>query len=264
MDCEIARDAMSALMDGEDPGVEPEVLEAHLQGCDRCRSWRLTAHELTRQVRLQPLQSDVAKPEELVRQLHEVFTASSRHDLLRFLRIGLLVVGLAQIAVTLPTLFTGGSDYAWDLLSLQVALAVGFWVCALRPSRASAFVLMMGTGSLMMVATAIVELARGRTDLLDEAPHVVTLVGWLLICFTSKRVPSDAESERIRVPLHLGQITGLWHQGTSHLRPGTTHEATMHEATSRRRAAEHDAVASKIAQTAGVRPSGAMRDQRAS
>jgi predicted anti-sigma-YlaC factor YlaD len=52
MECERAREAISARIDGEDPGVPDGALQAHLDGCASCRDWQQRAHVMTRRARL--------------------------------------------------------------------------------------------------------------------------------------------------------------------------------------------------------------------
>jgi predicted anti-sigma-YlaC factor YlaD len=52
MDCDRAREAISARIDGEDPGLPDDALDAHLVGCTACRSWRQTARAVTRRARI--------------------------------------------------------------------------------------------------------------------------------------------------------------------------------------------------------------------
>ncbi len=52
MDCDRAREAISAGIDGEDSGLPDGALEAHLAGCTACRSWRQAAHAVTRRARI--------------------------------------------------------------------------------------------------------------------------------------------------------------------------------------------------------------------
>jgi predicted anti-sigma-YlaC factor YlaD len=58
MDCDGAREAISARIDGEDPGLPDGALDAHLAGCTACRSWRQSAHAVTRLVRIRGLYLD--------------------------------------------------------------------------------------------------------------------------------------------------------------------------------------------------------------
>jgi predicted anti-sigma-YlaC factor YlaD len=52
MECYRAREAISARIDGEDPGVADDALQAHLADCPGCRAWQQRAHAVTRRARL--------------------------------------------------------------------------------------------------------------------------------------------------------------------------------------------------------------------
>src|SRR5260221_11327272 len=52
MECDRAREAGLARMDGEDCGVPGAALVAHLSGCAGCRAWEQRAHVVTRRARL--------------------------------------------------------------------------------------------------------------------------------------------------------------------------------------------------------------------
>jgi len=52
MACDGAREAISARIDGEDPGCPEGAIEAHLARCGACRDWQQRAHALTRRTRL--------------------------------------------------------------------------------------------------------------------------------------------------------------------------------------------------------------------
>jgi predicted anti-sigma-YlaC factor YlaD len=54
MNCESAREAVSALLDGEAPGVGRRAIEHHLAGCTDCRAWREAAYTVTRRARIGP------------------------------------------------------------------------------------------------------------------------------------------------------------------------------------------------------------------
>src|SRR2546423_12796886 len=45
--CDVARVALSAQLDDEDPGVAPGTLAAHLDACAGCRQWLAGAERLT-------------------------------------------------------------------------------------------------------------------------------------------------------------------------------------------------------------------------
>jgi predicted anti-sigma-YlaC factor YlaD len=52
MECDMAREAISARIDGEDPGLPQDAVEAHLADCAACRGWQQRAHAVTRRVRI--------------------------------------------------------------------------------------------------------------------------------------------------------------------------------------------------------------------
>lgn len=47
MDCVTIREAISALLDSEHPGLPGSVIDAHLTWCGTCEAWRQRAQELT-------------------------------------------------------------------------------------------------------------------------------------------------------------------------------------------------------------------------
>jgi hypothetical protein len=98
----------------------------------------------------------------------------------------LAVVAVAQLALALPALLLGQDHsapvhVAHEMDSLDVAVAVGFFVAARRPSRAIGMLGLVGVAAAMLVLTAGIDLGIGRTDLLDEAPHLAVVVGWVLL-----------------------------------------------------------------------------------
>ena len=54
MDCGFYRECISARMDGEEQGLEPHAIEAHLVSCRACRDWAEQASVVTRRARLAP------------------------------------------------------------------------------------------------------------------------------------------------------------------------------------------------------------------
>jgi predicted anti-sigma-YlaC factor YlaD len=54
MDCTHARTALSARLDGEDPGLPPDALDAHVATCAACRAWHAQASALHGRLRVAP------------------------------------------------------------------------------------------------------------------------------------------------------------------------------------------------------------------
>lgn len=220
MDCEGARIAISALLDSEQPGVEHRQLDQHLAQCGRCRRWREDAHEVTRRFRLEP----VAVPSPS-RELLESTRAARRRwswpGAWGLTRLALVLVAIGQIAVTVPALVFG-SDHdapihvAHEMGAFDLALAAGFLVAAWRPSRARGMSAIVGAAAFVLVLTAVIDLAAGRTSPGDEAPHLLAVAGWLLLrrlCAFTPAPVGDLElplpgwlfRRRRRMPREAGQ-----------------------------------------------------------
>jgi hypothetical protein len=52
MECDMAHEAISARIDGEDPGPPHDAVEAHLADCAACRDWQQRAHVVSQHVRI--------------------------------------------------------------------------------------------------------------------------------------------------------------------------------------------------------------------
>ncbi len=138
--CEQAREATSALLDGEDPAVHPAELSGHLTACRACRRWRAAAHEVTRRARVASAPQVPDRTDDIVTSV----TSSGGGQPSRnhwWWRGGLALVAAAQFAATVPVLLFGHDHVApmhvtHELGSFDLALAVGFLIAAVRPARA--------------------------------------------------------------------------------------------------------------------------------
>ena len=202
MNCETAREAISALLDGEAPGVHLALLEAHLAQCAACRAWREDAHEITRRARV-----TVARPapppwEALVASLPLGGERQRWWRSRALTRGALVVVALGQLAVTVPALILG-SDHdaplhvAHEMGSFDMALAVGFLVAAWRPVRAQGMRALVGVAALLLALTAVIDLVAGRTTPSDEAPHLIVVVGWLILARVAALTPTSGDDQGV-------------------------------------------------------------------
>src|SRR4029450_6267094 len=136
--CERYREALSARLDGEDPGIAETLIDAHLVGCADCRSWvaaakALGSHELFGDVCV--LRSGV---------MNEILGQgpgpARRQRPATGWRIALLMVALLQLVVTWPGLLLDeGSASAHtvnELASWDLGLAVSLLILAWLPWRA--------------------------------------------------------------------------------------------------------------------------------
>ncbi len=206
MNCQAAREAISALLDDEDPGVAEYVLDDHLAGCPGCRRWQGAAHDVTRNTRLGPARPVSVGGDELVAAVLEHSRPPRRPASLTLARAGLVVIGIAQAAITVPVLLYGRDHtapvhVAHETGAFAMALAVGFVVAAWRPDRARGMQALVGAAVALLVVTAALDLLHGRTDMGDEAPHLLAIAGWLLLVRVAVATPAPTvDLSRSRVP----------------------------------------------------------------
>jgi predicted anti-sigma-YlaC factor YlaD len=202
MDCEDAREAISALLDDEPVGVDPTELSSHVAECRDCDAWRESAHRITRRARLTPARSAPTAPTTLFAAIRDEMKRSSRTRAVPTgARLGLVVIAIAQIVLTLPALIFG-SDHeapmhvAHEMGSFDMALAIGFLIVAWQPQRARGMHLLVGAAAALLIVTAVIDLLAGRTSFSDEAPHLLVLIGWMLMFRVASQSPRNADGDR--------------------------------------------------------------------
>ena len=108
MTCEIYREAISAEMDGEDPGLDQRLVDAHLRRCASCRAFAVDAADLKSALRFARVDApDLAAPI-VARALDDW----DRRWLTLPVRLGLVFVGAGQLALAVPGLLYGSDDGA--------------------------------------------------------------------------------------------------------------------------------------------------------
>lgn len=183
MQCERFREAISAGIDGEDPGLPDGALDAHLRLCADCRDWQQRAHAVTRRTRLGGLFLD----HDLTAQVLAVVPAADSGRRRRFTqRAGLAAMAAAQLAITVPLLLFGhdhgaGTHAAHELGSFDLSLAIAFAVGAVRPSLAAGLAWPCAIAASGLAGTALIDWIGGQTPGADEAQHLVAIAGALLL-----------------------------------------------------------------------------------
>ncbi len=213
--CQVVRKSLSAALDGEAFELRQDEIELHLLGCDACRQWEESAHELTRQFRLRVADPQTAPPS-VLSGMQSVFSPR-RTLVVSLVRLALVAVAVAQVTVNLHLLTSGDIDGFRDLGALSMALGVGYLVAALIPRRAAGMRSIVGTASVLLISSATLDLMAHRTTLSDEAPHLITLAGWLLIVFLARSTPEVGTSPGTGLRSDIGHaqawILGLGHRG---------------------------------------------------
>jgi predicted anti-sigma-YlaC factor YlaD len=196
MNCEIAREALSAWLDGEQAVPRSAAVHAHISECAECRSWQEAGHRLTRRVRLtpaQPMADDTARILEAVIADRTVRRGPRSRKLAS---VGLAVAAVAQLLIIVPALALGNAGIgvpphaARELGAFNLALAVGFAVAALRPAHARGMLPLVGVATACLIVLAAIDTATGQTTLWAEAPHLIAVAGLVLLYLTADHRPT--------------------------------------------------------------------------
>jgi predicted anti-sigma-YlaC factor YlaD len=205
--CEPWRDAISARLDGEDPGLDPALLDAHLTRCPGCRAFAADADGARRGQRV-GVAPDVPDLSRRVRKAVAVADRAGRWSIARAL---LTVVAVQIVAFSLPALVLGdeqgtGSHAARHLGAFTAAYGVGLLVVAVRPARARAMLPVAAVLAGALVITALVDLLDGRVPLVGEAQHLPEVLSVVLVWLLAVPSPRRTASARATTRPALRQV----------------------------------------------------------
>jgi predicted anti-sigma-YlaC factor YlaD len=202
MECDRAREAISAQIDCEDSALPDGALKAHLAGCATCRTWQQRAHAVTRRARLGGsfLDQDLTP-----RVLAAIPAVPGRRYRALTQRVGLVAVALAQFAITVPLLVLGhdhdaGVHAAHELGSFDLALAIAFAVGAIRPALSAGLAWPCGIAAAGLAGTAIADLIGGQTIGADEAQHLIAVAGALLLFWQARTAGAGSAVPALTAP----------------------------------------------------------------
>ncbi len=198
MQCDDIRIALSARLDGEETGVPDETLTAHLGACSSCRAWVADATEVTRRVRVTPVDPapDLA---------HAVLAAMvppprARRAPAAVLRAALTITGVLQVVVALRLLSIGPDDEALhvvrEIVLWEATLGIGFLSAAARPHLARGMAPLVALFCVAVVFGGVADLAGGHTTVAAEAFHLVALVGFALLAWLAHRAGGSRGAPR--------------------------------------------------------------------
>jgi predicted anti-sigma-YlaC factor YlaD len=201
MDCDTAREAMSALLDGEALPCARKDLDTHVAVCHQCQQWREAAHLVTRRARLTAAPS---VPDSTERILAAVLAdrppARGRPTvrLVRLVRRALAATALAQGVIIVPALAgRAGPEVplhaARELAAFNITLAVALLAAAARPAWARAMLPVVGVAAGFLALFSLVDSAGGYTTLRTEAPHLITLLGAVLLVLLTRVSSGDTD-----------------------------------------------------------------------
>jgi predicted anti-sigma-YlaC factor YlaD len=191
MRCDTFREALSARLDGEAPGLDDDDIDSHLDTCEACGAWAEELATLHRMVRVR--EAEVVP--DLTAAILGIQPAPVRRSPLGETvgpaRWALFVVALTQLVLAAPALVLGEDSgatvhVARELGSFDVALAVGLLVAAWQPARAWGLLPVVAALALVMATTAVVDVVRGTASGFGEAHHVLDLAGLVLLWMVAR------------------------------------------------------------------------------
>ncbi|WP_239341725.1 zf-HC2 domain-containing protein [Frankia sp. CiP3] len=189
MDCSTCREAVSARIDGESESQPPELIDAHLAGCARCRGWEETAIALGRSLRV----DEVSAVPDMVDAVMSGTPARSRGPLPRIALGGVAVI---QIVVSLSQLLDGAAadaeghsvhghlspahlfneSAAWNL-----ALGIGMLWAAMYARHAAGLLPTMSGFVVALTGLSVHDLAVGAAPWSRMITHLPLFVGLALL-----------------------------------------------------------------------------------
>ncbi len=184
MDCAHCREALSDVADGRADATVATAVDAHLVACAACQAYRDDLQALQRAVRLRPAEPVPDQTAPILARARP--RVAGRGDWIRY---GLAVVALGQLALAVPGLLLGDDAGTADHLarhvgSLAAAMAIGLLYAAWRPERAIGLLPIAAALAVCMAVTAVADVVEGRVGVLAEAAHLLEVAGlaflWVL------------------------------------------------------------------------------------
>ena len=201
MTCTRIRHAISARLDGEDPGLPPGDVDAHLQSCVGCREFAASAARLHRAARLAPAPDVPDLTPAILARMGRAQDGGGEPDGSVTLRWILAALALVQIGVAVPALVLGSDagaavHTARHLGSFDVAVAVGFLFAARRPSRIPGLLPVVAALVACLVGSSLLDVLAGNTRALGEAHHATEFAGLAVVWLLSRAAPTPVRQPR--------------------------------------------------------------------
>lgn len=198
MGCDQWQEAIGALLDGEDPGMSPELIDAHVDRCPGCQQFRDLFHDLRRaQVHEAVRQPDLAPT---VVKTAKLMDGTRTWSIARGV---LAVCALEVLFFSLRELLSAGSNHdIRHLGAFSIAYAAVMFVVVFRPARARTMLpvaLMLGAA---IGLSAIFDVVAGHVPLVGEMVHIPELIGVVTIWLLSipSRVKKSESGRNVGAP----------------------------------------------------------------
>lgn len=154
--------------------MDAATVRAHVVSCPDCAGFAASLPRLGAPV-------PEPSPELAGRVLASLRRRPAGRPARAFLRVGVEVSALAELAYALYQLLTDTQHDVHESCSLTVAICAGLLIAASRPRLAAPYFPIAGVASLMLVVTSFTDVDEHRVGVLHEAPHLSLVVGTVML-----------------------------------------------------------------------------------
>lgn len=190
--CDQYREALSAELDGESPGVPEDALAGHLGDCSACRVWFGQAARITRLARV----ATAVPVPDLAPAVLAALPAlgAGRRRVFAAARAALIAVALLQALLAWSGALTGQDDMvsghvAREVGAWNLALAVAFLAAATHPRTADALIAPVGVFVAVLSVSAISDAFAGDLALGRLLGHLLVASGLGLLVTVGRVAP---------------------------------------------------------------------------
>lgn len=199
MECEIAREALSARMDGEREPVPARRVDEHLASCPDCRQWH---DELNGQMEL--LRGLIASDRTRVTAVADTVSHPALPDngtgidwvrgsltAVGAIQIVLAVLQAAGVSIGVHVGHSMGGHVVNESTAWSVALGVAMLVAAARPAAAMGLAIVGGVFTLVLAGYVVVDGLTGAVGTVRMLSHLPALAGVVLTVLVWRRHTSE-------------------------------------------------------------------------
>ena len=189
MECSQCREALSALVDGEDLGVPAVAVRGHVTSCPGCRAWEQDLWLNAASLRVAG--ADVV-PDLSGAILHRSPELRAPRRWLEAVRGALLLVAGVQLAIASTSVMSSSTHAAREQGAWEAAFAIGLLVVVIRPRGTAGLLPIAGAVGAVLLIAGAVDVTRDRTTLASESEHLVLLVALVLLVMLHWRTRTTA------------------------------------------------------------------------
>ncbi|OZD39347.1 hypothetical protein CH252_30600 [Rhodococcus sp. 06-1477-1B] len=221
VDCTLAREALSARIDGEREPVPSVRTDEHLDSCVQCQAWYAAASEATRGLRIGAAVRTPDLTSEILAAVGVPIPRGRPQRAVRWVvtdhpwRAVLAVVAIAQLALGATQIFGIGHDHSGEAMVMgpdamaghlfnestawNVAVGVGFLVAAWRPRTTAGLMPVLATFTVLLAAFVITDTISGAVTAERVASHAIIAIGVLVTAMVRRSEVDGSPSPHRRV-----------------------------------------------------------------